>query len=175
MQSDAKHQEDDTDIGELRCQPLIGYEPGRKRAHDDTGDEVTDDRRDSQTMGNRAEDECQAHAGDEGCDEGRCFRHTRCLQHGGDLPTRPIEHCLAIAANREICREAGQWSSTIELPTLHVTPRIKRNSLCSEAGKVGSLRHLMLSRGVTFERRVWRRSWSGCVTLLATTLLEQDT
>lgn len=52
MKADAEHQQDDTYLCELRRKRLVGDEPGRERADDDAGQEVADDRRHLDPVGN---------------------------------------------------------------------------------------------------------------------------
>ena len=66
MQTDAEHQEDDADFGEFRSKVLVGDKAGRIRPDQNTGDEITHQRRQAETMRDGAEDECQHETPDQG-------------------------------------------------------------------------------------------------------------
>ena len=81
MQSDAEHQQDDAELGELCSQRLVRDKAGRERTYRDTREQIADQRLDAQPLGDRAEDKSKAKARDDGGDK-RCFmRHLRFLAH----------------------------------------------------------------------------------------------
>ena len=45
LEPDAEHQQDDADLGELLGEVPVGDEAGRRRPHDDPGEEIADDGR----------------------------------------------------------------------------------------------------------------------------------
>jgi hypothetical protein len=57
MQPDTEHQENDADLGELVGDILVGDIAWRERPEDDAGEEITDRRRELQTMGEHPEAE----------------------------------------------------------------------------------------------------------------------
>lgn len=75
MQADAEHQQDHADFGQFIGEAGIGDEARRVRPDQDAGDEVTDQRRDAEAIGNCAEDESQPQTGDDGGDKRRVMRH----------------------------------------------------------------------------------------------------
>ena len=76
MQPDPEHQQDDADLGELQRQVLVGDKAGRGRADRDAGEQIPDQRRDAQPVGDRAEDEGEADAEDDRRDQrGRVVLH----------------------------------------------------------------------------------------------------
>ncbi len=67
MQADREHQQDHADFGQFVGKRLIGDEPGRERSYDDTGEQITDQRRHAQSMRRQPENESQCEAdGDNG-------------------------------------------------------------------------------------------------------------
>ena len=76
MQAHPEHQQDDADLGELQRQVLVGDKARRGRADRDPGEQVSDQRRDPQTMGDRAKDEGEADTEDDRRDQrGRVVLH----------------------------------------------------------------------------------------------------
>ncbi len=75
MHADAEHQQDDADLRQLRRQRLIGDEPRRMRADGDSGQEVADQRREPEPIGDRSEQKRQHQPEDDGGDERRVVRH----------------------------------------------------------------------------------------------------
>ena len=57
MQSDAEHQKDHADLGELVGDPLVGDISGRERADQDSRNEIADQWRKPQPLCERSEDE----------------------------------------------------------------------------------------------------------------------
>ena len=100
MQAHPEHQQDDADLGQLQRQVLVGDKAGRERADRDAGEQVPDQRRDPQPVGDRAEDEGETDAEDDRRDQrGRVVLHDA----GSNSPrslTVPAPH---VAAAR--CRE----------------------------------------------------------------------
>jgi hypothetical protein len=78
VQPDAKHQENDTDFGELQCEGLIRDVPGRKGSDDHAGDDIADQKGNTQSMGQRAEDEGKAKANNNGGDQVLVGHHHLC-------------------------------------------------------------------------------------------------
>ena len=66
---DPEHQQDDADLGELPGQRRVADESRRERAHRDAGDEVTDERRQTQPNGDESADGAEGQADGEGRDE----------------------------------------------------------------------------------------------------------
>ncbi len=77
MQADAEHQQDDAHLGQLQRQMLVGDEAWRVRADQHAGEQIADERRDAEAVGERAEDERKPETGDDGGDQGRVMRHRR--------------------------------------------------------------------------------------------------
>ena len=75
MQADAEHQEDDADLGEFERQRLVGDEARRVRPDENAGDQIADERRHAEAVGESAEDEGQPEAGDDRGDKRRVMRH----------------------------------------------------------------------------------------------------
>ena len=75
MQANAEHQQDDTDLGELIGDRLIGDEARRERADGDAGDEIADERRQLQPLGHEPESEGEHKAEYQGGDERGRMRH----------------------------------------------------------------------------------------------------
>ena len=82
MQPDAEHQQDDADFGQLQRQMLVGDEARRVRSDQHAGDQVADQRRDAEPVGERAEDEGQPETGNDGGDQGRVMRHRQSFHAG---------------------------------------------------------------------------------------------
>lgn len=78
MQPDAEHQQDDADFGKLRRKVLIRHITWRMWPHKHAGDQITDERRHPQPMGEGAEDESQHEAADDCRNQGRIVWH-HCL------------------------------------------------------------------------------------------------
>jgi hypothetical protein len=68
MQADAEHQQHDADFGKLRGDPHVGDEAGGRRPDQDAGDQVADQRRQLQALGDQAEHQRNAEAGGQGRD-----------------------------------------------------------------------------------------------------------
>ena len=62
VQSDAEHDEDDADLGKLLGEVRIGLEAGRVATDDDAGEEIADDGRESEPVGEVAEHKSRAQA-----------------------------------------------------------------------------------------------------------------
>jgi hypothetical protein len=60
MQADAEHQQDDADLGQLIGEILVADEARCERAGGDTGEEIADERRNPQSVGDGPEDESKA-------------------------------------------------------------------------------------------------------------------
>ena len=71
MQADAEHQQDDADLGELFGEILVGDIARRERADQDAGQQIADQRRDAQTLGERAEDKGEHEADNDGGNQRR--------------------------------------------------------------------------------------------------------
>jgi hypothetical protein len=57
VQADAEHEQDDADLRHLLRQVPVGDEPRRVRADDDAGQQVADDRREPQSLGDVPQDQ----------------------------------------------------------------------------------------------------------------------
>ena len=79
MQADAEHQQDDADLGEFRRQLLVGHETGRERAHRDAGEQISDQGRYLQALGDGAENKREPEARNDGRDQRCIVRHIRVL------------------------------------------------------------------------------------------------
>lgn len=75
MQADAEHQQDDADFGQLAGETGVGDEAGRKRPEHHAGQQVADDGRDAQPVGDGGEDERQHNAANDCGDERRALFH----------------------------------------------------------------------------------------------------
>ena len=69
VQSDAEHQQDDADLGELLRERDVRDEAGRSRADEDSRQEVADERRELQPRGEQAQGEGQPEAHSQRRDE----------------------------------------------------------------------------------------------------------
>ena len=69
LQPDAEHQQDDAELGELIGQPDVGDESRRVGADDNPGEQVADDGREMQALGEIAEDERRGEPADKRGDE----------------------------------------------------------------------------------------------------------
>ncbi len=69
LQADAKHQEDDADLGELFRHVTIGHEAGRVRPDEQARDEITDDRGEPGALRREAKDKGGAEAASQGEDQ----------------------------------------------------------------------------------------------------------
>src|SRR5688572_6873277 len=57
METNAEHEQDHTEFGELACQTPVGNETRREWTEDDAGDEITHQRRQPEAGGSETEDE----------------------------------------------------------------------------------------------------------------------
>ena len=57
LQADAEHEQDDADLGELLGDPAVGDESGCVRAHQDSREQVADDRRQADALRDVAQNE----------------------------------------------------------------------------------------------------------------------
>ena len=80
VQADAEHQQDHTDLGQLRCQFLVGDEAGREWPDDHSRQQIADQRREPDLVRERAERECEHEAGAQQGDERSVMRHPDFLQ-----------------------------------------------------------------------------------------------
>ncbi len=102
MQADAEHQQDDADLGEFVGKAGIGDEARRERPDQHAGDQIADERRHAEAVGERAEDEGQPQTGDDGGDQGRVMRH--CLWSA----FQKLRCRMRAARSRRLCNmEAG--------------------------------------------------------------------
>jgi hypothetical protein len=69
LQADAKHQKDDADLGQLLGEPRIGDEAGRIRSDEQAADQIPDDRRQAETLGDVAEQQRRREAAGERPDQ----------------------------------------------------------------------------------------------------------
>ncbi len=86
MQADAEHQQDDADLGQLVGEALVGDEARREGPDQHAGQQIADQRRDAQAVGERAEDEGQHQPHDDGRDQRRVVVHLRDLLTRRDRP-----------------------------------------------------------------------------------------
>ena len=75
MESDAEHEQDDADLGELIGDARIGYEAGREGADGDAGQQVANERRQAQAMGRDAKRQGEHKANNDGGDDWRRMGH----------------------------------------------------------------------------------------------------
>ena len=78
VQPDAKHQEDDTDFGELQCECLIRDVARCKGSDNYPCDEIPDQKGDAQSMCQRAENERKTKANNNGGDQVLVGHHHLC-------------------------------------------------------------------------------------------------
>jgi hypothetical protein len=83
MQADAEHQEDDANLGELGRETRIGDKARRERADRDACEEIADERRYLQALGDGAEDEGEDDARDNRRDQGRRLVQHACTPRAG--------------------------------------------------------------------------------------------
>ena len=76
MQAHAEHQEDDAELGEFRRQLLVGHVARRERAYGDAGEQISDQRRYLQALGDSAENKREPEARNDGCDQRCVMRHS---------------------------------------------------------------------------------------------------
>jgi len=69
MQTDTEHQQHHSDLGELPDQCAVGYEPRCETAHGDAAHQITDNRRQSQPVCNKAEEKCECETDRKGGDQ----------------------------------------------------------------------------------------------------------
>ena len=101
MQADPEHQQDDADLGELQRQVLVGDKARRERADRDAGEQVSDQRRDPQPVGDRAKDKGEADAEDDRRDQ-----RGRVVLHDAGSNLREVwAFPLRITAASQECRE----------------------------------------------------------------------
>jgi hypothetical protein len=77
MQADAKHQQDDADLGQFIRHALVRDVARRERPDQDAGEQIADQRRDPEAVRQCAECEGQHEADDDHADERRVMRHRR--------------------------------------------------------------------------------------------------
>ncbi|MCY1287514.1 hypothetical protein D9M68_439840 [compost metagenome] len=82
VQADAEHQQDHAELGDFLRQRLVGDVAGRERPGQHAGQQVADQRRDAQAVGQGAEDEGQDEAGGKGGQQ-RCVVHGLGSGHAG--------------------------------------------------------------------------------------------
>ena len=71
MQADREHQQNHADFGQLVGKRLIGDEPRRKGTDDDTGEQITDQRRHAQSVRRQPENKSQCEADSDNGDKRR--------------------------------------------------------------------------------------------------------
>ena len=69
LQADAKHEEDDADLGELLGHRAVSGEPGRVRSDDHAREQISDDRRQTKPLRDVTEDESRGETAGGGQDE----------------------------------------------------------------------------------------------------------
>ncbi len=77
MQADAEHQEDDAELGEFRRQLLVGNVTRREGADGDAGEQISDQGRYLQALGEGAENKREPEARNDGCDQRCLMRHSK--------------------------------------------------------------------------------------------------
>jgi hypothetical protein len=85
MQADAEHQQDDADLGEVIGKFLIGDIARREGADHNPGQQIADQRRDAEAVGDGAQDEGQHQSHDDDRDKGTVgvHRHAPWLRKAG--------------------------------------------------------------------------------------------
>ena len=68
VETDAEHEEDDADLGEVPSQILVGDKARGERAHQHTGDEIAHERRDPYPVRQRPKDKGEDEASHNGGD-----------------------------------------------------------------------------------------------------------
>ena len=76
MEADAEHQQNDADFRKFGRQLLVGHDARRIGAEHHAGENVTDDGRKPQPVGDRAENEGKTKAGDESGNQRCVMRHS---------------------------------------------------------------------------------------------------
>ena len=79
MQPDAEHQQHDADFSQLFGDVDIGEKPRREWTDEDAGEQVTDQRRQTQTFGNESEDKAKPKSQGKRGDQRGAFMHWRSL------------------------------------------------------------------------------------------------
>ncbi len=77
MQAHAEHQKDDAEFGELGRQRLVGDVTRREGADRDAGEQISDQRRHLQALGDGAENKSEPEARNDGCDQRCIMRHSK--------------------------------------------------------------------------------------------------
>ena len=77
MQAHAEHQQDDADLRQLGRKGGVGDEPGGVRTDSDARNQITDERRQLQPIGQHSEHEGQYEAPDQGGNQAVGMRHRR--------------------------------------------------------------------------------------------------
>src|SRR5947207_1537571 len=118
MQADAEHQQDDADLGELRRQHLVGDKTRGERADHHAGEQIADERRDAQPVGDRAEDEGEPDPGHDRGDQRRRVMHVSGSTHSGAAHNFPCrvramsdEALEGLLGNAKLIRHWGKLKS----------------------------------------------------------------
>ena len=75
MEADAEHQQDHAELGELARKLGIGDNAGGERTRRDAGQQIANQRRHPEAIGDSAENECQHQTRHDRCDQGCIVRH----------------------------------------------------------------------------------------------------
>ncbi len=104
VQPNAKHQQDDTDLGQLARQPTVGDEARRIGSDQHAGEQIADQRRQSQPVGGIAEPEGEDEAGGDGGDQCRFAMHFQPCRCGrrSDGATRTAVRCALSYCKRSV-------------------------------------------------------------------------
>ena len=82
MQTHAEHQQNDAEVGEFACEPLVGDKTGRERPDDHAGKQVSDEGRHLDTLQEHAKDESEHKPDDDRGYQRRLMRHSFSLALG---------------------------------------------------------------------------------------------
>ena len=110
MQPDAEHQQDHADLGELAGQVLVGDEAGRERSDRDAGEQIADQGRDPEAVGDRAEQPGEPERDDDGRDQRRVMRHQPASAGAAAIAA------AGAAASGRVIMPTSRASSTIVWP-----------------------------------------------------------
>ena len=91
LDADAEHQQDHADLGELESELRVRGEAGRERSDQDPGEQIADDRRETEPSGDERPDQGRGQSDGDRRDEGGLVGHGRVLGGAAIVndPSRP--------------------------------------------------------------------------------------
>jgi hypothetical protein len=104
VHTDAEHEQNQPDLGQLRSQFGVRHEPGCERADDDPGEQIANERRQTQACRGEPSDEREGQADSDGGDQRSVVRHSGSNREQASLLSQAHSKARAAPGRDEVQR-----------------------------------------------------------------------